>query len=109
MLELVWLCFHLVLKLWYQSFVQFWSFIIVSFCFYNVLKVQKQNYRQEKKRAAKELSTALKDPSVIIMSNWLKVWHYCSNSQDNNNLDVKLMSLHIDFPVSLLLFNALNI
>uniref|UniRef100_A0AAX7U5U7 PH domain-containing protein n=1 Tax=Astatotilapia calliptera TaxID=8154 RepID=A0AAX7U5U7_ASTCA len=37
------------------------------------LKVQKQNYRQEKKRAAKELSTALKDPSVIIMSNWLKI------------------------------------
>ncbi|KAK7891719.1 hypothetical protein WMY93_023682 [Mugilogobius chulae] len=37
------------------------------------LRVQKQNYRQEKKRAAKELSTALKDPSVVIMSNWLKI------------------------------------
>ncbi|XP_027857490.1 oxysterol-binding protein-related protein 5 isoform X1 [Xiphophorus couchianus] len=37
------------------------------------LKVQKQNYRQEKKRAAKELSTALKDPSVVVMSNWLKI------------------------------------
>ncbi|KAM9754122.1 oxysterol-binding protein-related protein 5 isoform 2-T2 [Menidia menidia] len=37
------------------------------------LKVQKQNYRQEKKRAAKELSSALKDPSVVIMSNWLKI------------------------------------
>ncbi|XP_023811940.1 oxysterol-binding protein-related protein 5 isoform X1 [Oryzias latipes] len=37
------------------------------------LKVQKQNYRQEKKRAAKELSIALKDPSVVIMSNWLKI------------------------------------
>uniref|UniRef100_A0A8C6WWU6 Oxysterol-binding protein n=1 Tax=Neogobius melanostomus TaxID=47308 RepID=A0A8C6WWU6_9GOBI len=37
------------------------------------LKVQKQNYRQEKKRAAMELSTALKDPSVVIMSNWLKI------------------------------------
>ncbi|CAN9498790.1 unnamed protein product [Ophioblennius macclurei] len=36
------------------------------------LKVQKENYRQEKKRAAKELSTALKDPSVI-MSDWLKI------------------------------------
>ncbi|XP_072241606.1 oxysterol-binding protein-related protein 5 isoform X3 [Leuresthes tenuis] len=36
-------------------------------------KVQKQNYRQEKKRAAKELSSALKDPSVVIMSNWLKI------------------------------------
>uniref|UniRef100_A0A8D3DDY2 Oxysterol binding protein-like 5 n=1 Tax=Scophthalmus maximus TaxID=52904 RepID=A0A8D3DDY2_SCOMX len=37
------------------------------------LKVQKQNYRQEKKRAARELFTALKDPSVVIMSNWLKI------------------------------------
>ncbi|MED6268538.1 Oxysterol-binding protein- protein 5, partial [Characodon lateralis] len=37
------------------------------------LKVQKQNYRQEKKRAAKELSTALKDPSVVVMSDWLKI------------------------------------
>uniref|UniRef100_A0A8C6UMY6 Oxysterol-binding protein n=1 Tax=Neogobius melanostomus TaxID=47308 RepID=A0A8C6UMY6_9GOBI len=36
-------------------------------------QVQKQNYRQEKKRAAMELSTALKDPSVVIMSNWLKI------------------------------------
>uniref|UniRef100_A0A8B9HLU1 Oxysterol-binding protein n=1 Tax=Astyanax mexicanus TaxID=7994 RepID=A0A8B9HLU1_ASTMX len=36
------------------------------------LKVQKKNYRQEKKRAAKELFSALKDPSVVIMSNWLK-------------------------------------
>ncbi|XP_061628494.1 oxysterol-binding protein-related protein 5 isoform X8 [Phyllopteryx taeniolatus] len=36
-------------------------------------KVQKQNYRQEKKRAAKELFSALKDPSVVIMSNWLKI------------------------------------
>lgn len=42
--------------------------------FYFYFQVQKQNYRQEKKRAAKELSTALKDPSVVIMSNWLKVW-----------------------------------
>ncbi|XP_061078388.1 oxysterol-binding protein-related protein 5-like isoform X2 [Conger conger] len=37
------------------------------------LKLQKKTYRQEKKRAAKELFTALKDPSVIIMSNWLKI------------------------------------
>uniref|UniRef100_A0A3Q3X1Q3 Oxysterol-binding protein n=1 Tax=Mola mola TaxID=94237 RepID=A0A3Q3X1Q3_MOLML len=37
------------------------------------LKVQKQNYRQEKKRAAKELFSALKDPSVVIMANWLKI------------------------------------
>ncbi|XP_062402852.1 oxysterol-binding protein-related protein 5 [Sardina pilchardus] len=37
------------------------------------LKVQKKNYRQEKKRAAKELFSALKDPSVVIMSNWVKI------------------------------------
>lgn len=37
------------------------------------LQVQKKNYRQEKKRAAKELFSALKDPSVVIISNWLKV------------------------------------
>ncbi|XP_064169870.1 oxysterol-binding protein-related protein 5-like [Anguilla rostrata] len=37
------------------------------------LKLQKKTYRQEKKRAAKELFSALKDPSVIIMSNWLKI------------------------------------
>ncbi|XP_036390764.1 oxysterol-binding protein-related protein 5-like isoform X1 [Megalops cyprinoides] len=37
------------------------------------LKLQKKNYRQEKKRAAKELFSALKDPSVVIMSNWLKI------------------------------------
>uniref|UniRef100_A0A674MKU2 Oxysterol-binding protein n=1 Tax=Takifugu rubripes TaxID=31033 RepID=A0A674MKU2_TAKRU len=36
-------------------------------------QLQKQNYRQEKKRAAKELFSALKDPSVVIMSNWLKI------------------------------------
>uniref|UniRef100_A0A672MIR5 Oxysterol-binding protein n=1 Tax=Sinocyclocheilus grahami TaxID=75366 RepID=A0A672MIR5_SINGR len=35
--------------------------------------VQKKNYRQEKKRVAKELFSALKDPSVVIMSNWLKI------------------------------------
>uniref|UniRef100_A0A9J7Z3J9 Oxysterol-binding protein n=1 Tax=Cyprinus carpio carpio TaxID=630221 RepID=A0A9J7Z3J9_CYPCA len=35
--------------------------------------VQKKNYRQEKKRVAKELLSALKDPSVVIMSNWLKI------------------------------------
>lgn len=45
----------------------------VSFVF--IHQLQKQNYRQEKKRAAKELFSALKDPSVVIMSNWLKVSH----------------------------------
>uniref|UniRef100_A0A8C4TMQ5 Oxysterol-binding protein n=1 Tax=Erpetoichthys calabaricus TaxID=27687 RepID=A0A8C4TMQ5_ERPCA len=33
----------------------------------------KKNYREEKKRAAKELFSALKDPTVIIMANWLKI------------------------------------
>uniref|UniRef100_A0A8C9WZA8 Oxysterol-binding protein n=1 Tax=Sander lucioperca TaxID=283035 RepID=A0A8C9WZA8_SANLU len=42
-------------------------------CFFSASQVQKQNYRQEKKRAAKELFSALKDPSVVIMSNWLKI------------------------------------
>ncbi|KAA0724241.1 Oxysterol-binding protein-related protein 5 [Triplophysa tibetana] len=37
------------------------------------LKVQKMNYRQEKKRVAKDIFSALKDPSVVIMSNWLKI------------------------------------
>ncbi|KAK0141049.1 Oxysterol-binding protein-related protein 5 [Merluccius polli] len=37
------------------------------------LKVQKQNYRQEKKRAAKELFSALKDPRVVIKADWLKI------------------------------------
>ncbi|KAJ8406505.1 hypothetical protein AAFF_G00300790 [Aldrovandia affinis] len=37
------------------------------------LKLQKKNYRQEKKRAAKELFSTLKDPSVVLMSNWLKI------------------------------------
>uniref|UniRef100_A0A665UEG9 Oxysterol-binding protein n=1 Tax=Echeneis naucrates TaxID=173247 RepID=A0A665UEG9_ECHNA len=44
-----------------------------SYVFLSDSQVQKQNYRQEKKRAAKELFSALKDPSVVIMSNWLKI------------------------------------
>lgn len=49
-------------------------------CDFPVSQVQKQNYRQEKKRAARELFTALKDPSVVIMSNWLKVQESFLNS-----------------------------
>ncbi|XP_074660916.1 oxysterol-binding protein-related protein 8-like isoform X3 [Tubulanus polymorphus] len=37
------------------------------------LKVQKKHYRREKKRAAKELLCTLKDPSVIVLADWLKV------------------------------------
>ncbi|CAD5122142.1 DgyrCDS10592 [Dimorphilus gyrociliatus] len=36
-------------------------------------KDQKRNYRIEKKRVAKELISTLKDPSVIVMHDWLKV------------------------------------
>ncbi|XP_030649288.1 oxysterol-binding protein-related protein 5-like [Chanos chanos] len=39
----------------------------------NSLRVQKKNYKQEKRRATKELFSALKDPTVVIMSNWLKI------------------------------------
>ncbi|XP_069756784.1 oxysterol-binding protein-related protein 5 isoform X2 [Narcine bancroftii] len=37
------------------------------------LKVQKKNYREEKKRASKEMFSALKDPSVVVMEDWLKI------------------------------------
>ena len=37
------------------------------------LQMQKQTYRNEKKRAAQELVTALKDPTVVIMEDYLKV------------------------------------
>ncbi|XP_038620492.1 oxysterol-binding protein-related protein 5 isoform X4 [Tachyglossus aculeatus] len=37
------------------------------------LKVQKHNYRQEKKRVSKQLVSALRDPSVVIMADWLKI------------------------------------
>ncbi|XP_075065674.1 oxysterol-binding protein-related protein 8 isoform X6 [Mixophyes fleayi] len=37
------------------------------------LKVQKKNYREEKKRATKELLSTITDPSVIVMSDWLKI------------------------------------
>uniref|UniRef100_A0A2K6KNN1 Oxysterol-binding protein n=1 Tax=Rhinopithecus bieti TaxID=61621 RepID=A0A2K6KNN1_RHIBE len=36
------------------------------------LKVQKENYRQEKKRATRQLLSALTDPSVVIMADSLK-------------------------------------
>ncbi|XP_059488912.1 oxysterol-binding protein-related protein 8-like isoform X2 [Neocloeon triangulifer] len=36
-------------------------------------KAQRKNYRQEKKRVANELLSTLKDPSVIILADWLKV------------------------------------
>ncbi|XP_034940040.1 oxysterol-binding protein-related protein 8 isoform X2 [Chelonus insularis] len=36
-------------------------------------KAQRKNYRIEKKRVANELLNSLKDPTVIVMSDWLKV------------------------------------
>ncbi|TTG02116.1 Oxysterol-binding protein-related protein 8 [Bagarius yarrelli] len=36
------------------------------------LKVQKKNYREEKKRATKELLSTITDPSVVVMADWLK-------------------------------------
>ncbi|MBZ3886232.1 Oxysterol-binding protein-related protein 5 [Sciurus carolinensis] len=37
------------------------------------LKAQKESYRQEKKRATKQLFSALTDPSVVIMADSLKI------------------------------------
>lgn len=37
------------------------------------LQEQKRNYRSQKKQAARELLTTLKDPSVIVLADWLKV------------------------------------
>uniref|UniRef100_A0A8C1J925 Oxysterol-binding protein n=1 Tax=Cyprinus carpio TaxID=7962 RepID=A0A8C1J925_CYPCA len=52
-----------------------WNFkwILIMNTRIQFIYVQKKNYRQEKKRVAKELLSALKDPSVVIMSNWLKI------------------------------------
>nr|XP_031836823.1 oxysterol-binding protein-related protein 8 isoform X9 [Nomia melanderi] len=36
-------------------------------------KAQRKNYRMEKKRVANELLSSFKDPTVIVMSDWLKV------------------------------------
>jgi len=37
------------------------------------VQVQKQNYRHEKRRATNELLNVLKDPSIVIIADWLKV------------------------------------
>lgn len=36
-------------------------------------KAQRKNYRREKKRVTNELLNSLKDPSVVVLSDWLKV------------------------------------
>lgn len=45
------------------------------YIFSALYQVQKKNYRQEKKRATKQLFSALKDPSVVITADWLKVFN----------------------------------
>uniref|UniRef100_A0A915BDP9 PH domain-containing protein n=2 Tax=Parascaris TaxID=6254 RepID=A0A915BDP9_PARUN len=37
------------------------------------LKKQKREYRDEKKRVAQELLASLRDPTVVVMADWLKV------------------------------------
>lgn len=37
------------------------------------LKKQKREYKDEKKRVAQELVAALRDPTVVVMADWLKV------------------------------------
>ena len=41
--------------------------------FLSVLQEQKRNYRSQKKQAARELLSTLKDPSVIVLADWLKI------------------------------------
>ncbi|XP_060515915.1 oxysterol-binding protein-related protein 8 isoform X2 [Cylas formicarius] len=36
-------------------------------------KAQRKNYRKEKKRVTNELLNSLKDPSVIVLADWLKI------------------------------------
>lgn len=36
-------------------------------------KDQRRKYRTEKKRVAKELLSTLKDPSVVVLADWLKI------------------------------------
>lgn len=44
-------------------------------------QVQKKNYREEKKRATKELLSTITDPSVIVMADWLKVGTWTRGSK----------------------------
>ncbi|KAM3725622.1 Oxysterol-binding protein-related protein [Dirofilaria immitis] len=37
------------------------------------LKKQKREYRDEKKRVTRELLTALHDPTIVVMADWLKI------------------------------------
>lgn len=55
---------------WTYGRVQIVKLLSVCLC---PLQVQKKNYREEKKRATKELLSTITDPSVIVMADWLKV------------------------------------
>ena len=44
-----------------------------------MFQAQKKTYRREKKKAAKELLSTLKDPSVILIADWLKVGYLIFN------------------------------
>lgn len=44
-------------------------------------KLQRKNYRFEKKKAANELLFSLKDPSVVVLADWLK-----GNVQDSSSI-----------------------
>lgn len=37
---------------------------------------QKKNYRDEKKKVTAQLVSALQDPTVVVMADWLKVSFY---------------------------------
>ena len=45
-------------------------------------KLQRKNYRFEKKKAANELLCTLKDPTVIVLADWLKGINTGSVSQN---------------------------
>lgn len=67
-------CCAVVCWLFFFALVADCNKYLAHYIVFNIyFQVQKKNYRQEKKRAAKELFSALKDPSVVIISNWLKV------------------------------------
>ena len=48
-------------------------------------KMQRKNYRYEKKKAANELLCTLKDPTVIVLADWLKGASAASVSQDSRS------------------------
>ena len=67
------LCCH-SLETKMEANLLFGSFCSVSWsCQCVMLQAMKQSYRREVKKISRELNSALKDPSVTILSSWLKV------------------------------------